>query len=80
MLATCEELGAAAVRDFMVDQRLRDDAIDLAAGVEHGVGDDPHQAEPPAAIDQVDAALGHLRPSARAASANAGSAPGAEPQ
>ena len=59
MLATVIQFGAAAVRDFMVDQRLRDDAEHLAAGVEHGVGDDPHQPQPAAAIDEVDAALDH---------------------
>ena len=44
------------MRDLVIDQRLRDDAIGLAAAVEHGVGDDAHQPEPAAAIDEVDPA------------------------
>ena len=40
----------------MIDQRLRDHAIDLPAALEHAVGDQAHQAEAPAAVDEVDAA------------------------
>ena len=48
------------MRDLEIDQRLRDHAISLAAGVHHRVGDHAHQAEPSAAVDETDAAAGHL--------------------
>ena len=63
------QLGQAGVRDLAVDQRLRDDADSLAAGLEHCVGDDAHQAELPAAVDEPEAA----RRSAASASASAAS-------
>ena len=52
------QLGQAAVRDLPVGQLLRDHAGDLAAGLEHGVGDDAHQADVAAAVDQADAFAG----------------------
>ena len=45
--------------DFMVDQSLRNDPKHLPTRVEHGVGYNAHQAQAPAAVDKVDAALGH---------------------
>ena len=54
------QLGQAGMRDLMVDQCLRDNAIDLAARLQHRIGDNAHQAEPSAAIDHLDAAPGHL--------------------
>ena len=75
------ELGEAGVRDLEVDQRGRDDAVDLAAELEHAVGDQAHQAEPAAAVDQVDVRGSAIAAAvARVASANTGSLPGADPQ
>ena len=75
------QFGEAGMRDLEIDQRLRDHAIDLAARVQHRVGDHAHQAEPPAAIDEADAAPRHLvaeRP--RESRRSAGSVPMLEPQ
>ena len=41
-------------------QEVGDDARHIAAMVENGLGDGAHQADIAAAIDQIDAALGHL--------------------
>ena len=43
------------MRQLVVHQVLRDDADDLAAGGERGVGDDAHQPDVPAAVDDADA-------------------------
>src|SRR5262245_54341707 len=51
-----DEIGQAGMRDLMIDQRLRNDAVYLAAGLQHRIGDYAHEAEAPAAIDHVDAA------------------------
>src|SRR3546814_14415893 len=50
------QLGQPAMRDLLFDQRLRDDANDLATARQHGIGDGAHQADSRAAIDQGDAA------------------------
>ena len=56
--------------DLPLDQGAGDDADDLAAGVERGVGDRAHQPELGAAIDQARArAPRSRRPRSRAASA-----------
>ena len=49
------EPGQAGVRHLVVHQVLRDDADDLAAGGQRGVGDDAHQPDVPAAVDDADA-------------------------
>ena len=54
--------------------------IDLAAAVEHGVGDLAHQSDRSAAIDKADAVSARMVPSVRAACTKAGSEPGPEPQ
>src|SRR5690606_27856759 len=51
----------ALVRDLPVDQLLRDHADDFAASFEHRIGDDAHQADVAAAVDQRDAVAGHAR-------------------
>src|SRR5690348_5626398 len=55
------KLGDAGMRDLDVDERLRDDSVDLAAELEHAIGDQPHEAEPAAAVDQLDALADHGR-------------------
>ena len=52
------ELGDALVGDFLVDEDVRDDADDVAAGGECGVRYRTHQADARAAIDEAEAALG----------------------
>ena len=49
------------MRDFELDQRAWDDAVNAAAASKHAVGDQAHQPEPAAAIDEVDAAPDHRR-------------------
>ena len=49
--------GQAGVRHLVVHQVLGDDADDLAAGGQRGVGDDAHQPDVPAAVDDADAGL-----------------------
>ena len=46
------ELREACVPDFAVHQRPRHDAYHLAAGPQRGVGDDAHQADVAAAVDE----------------------------
>src|SRR6185503_14842507 len=53
------EFGDAWVGDLDVDQRLRDDAINEPAHLEDAVGDHPHEAEPSAAVHQLDLLLDH---------------------
>jgi hypothetical protein len=52
------ELGDALVGDFLVDEDVRDDADDVAAGGECGVRDRAHEADAGAAVDEAEAALG----------------------
>jgi hypothetical protein len=51
------ELGDALVGDFLVDEDVRDDADDVAAGGECGVRDCAHQADARAPVDEAEAAL-----------------------
>src|SRR5690606_9919875 len=51
------EPGDAAMRDFPVHELLGDDADHFAAGGQRGVGDDAHQADVAAAVDQGQAFL-----------------------
>ena len=44
------EFGEPGMRNLKADQQLRDDPVNLAAELEHAVGDNPHQPQPPAAI------------------------------
>ena len=50
----------AGVRQLVVHQVLRDDADHLAAGRQGGVGDDAHQPDVPAAVDDADAGAGEV--------------------
>ena len=50
------QLGQVALADLAVEQPLRDDAQDRAAGRQGGAGGDAHQADLAAAIDQAPAA------------------------
>ncbi|MCY1246547.1 hypothetical protein D9M72_597880 [compost metagenome] len=52
------QLGQAAVADFLLHQRVGDDADGAAAVCHHGVGDDAHQAHLAAAVHQRQAAFG----------------------
>ena len=52
------EFGDALVGDFFVDEDVRDDADDVAAGGECGVRDRAHEANAGAAVDEAEAALG----------------------
>jgi hypothetical protein len=47
-----------ATGHFLADQRFGDDADDRAAGRQAGVGDNAHEADIAAAVDQFDAAPG----------------------
>ena len=42
-----------------VGQELRDDAGDMAAGVEHGMRQGPHQTAPATAVDEADVVRRH---------------------
>ena len=44
-----------------LDEHARDHADDPPAGLQRGVGDDAHEAEPPAAVHQRDARLRQRR-------------------
>src|SRR4051794_6793248 len=59
------QVGDALVADLEVEDRLRDDADDLAAGLERRVGDRAHHADLPAAVDEAHAALGERPAGAR---------------
>ena len=50
----------AGVGQLVVHQVLGDDADHLAAGGQRGVGDDAHQADVPAAVDDADAGVGQV--------------------
>ena len=58
--ATTSSRGRPGVRQLVVHQVLRDDADDLAAGGQRGVGDDAHQPDVAAAVDDADAGLGQV--------------------
>lgn len=47
----------AAVGQLAIDEHLRDDADDLTAGGERGVGQDAHQADITGTVHEADAAL-----------------------
>ena len=55
-------LGHGIVADFQVLEKFRNDADDTAAAGQYGIGDDPHQADAPAAVNQGDAARRHQFP------------------
>ena len=55
------QLRQVGVRHLAFEQMLRDDADHLAAGVECGVGDQTHQADVAAAIDQAVTTHGEQR-------------------
>ena len=59
----------AGMADLARHQRLRDHAGHLAAGRQHLVGDDAHQADVAAAVDEVVPALGQRAAQDAAASA-----------
>jgi hypothetical protein len=52
------ELREAGMLNFAIHQRLRDDADDRAACVERGIRESTHQANPAAAVNQINAAPG----------------------
>ena len=52
------KLGKALVGDFEVNEDLRDDADDAAAGGKAALGDGAHEAEPGAAVDEAEMAGG----------------------
>ena len=52
------EFGDALVGDLLVDEDVRDDADDVAAGGECGVRDRAHEADARAAIDEAEASGG----------------------
>jgi hypothetical protein len=54
------QFAESLVRHLALDQLARDHADGLAAAGQHRVGDDAHQAHVAAAVDQGDAAPGHL--------------------
>ena len=75
------QVGQAEVGDLALEQRLRDDAGDLAAGLEHRVGQRAHQPDARAAVDQADAAPGQqLAELAARRPRRPGRRPGDEPQ
>ena len=55
----------AGVADFVILKKGRDDPDDLTPGVDGGVGDEAHQADPTAAINEGAAALGQESPEGR---------------
>ena len=59
---------------------LRDHAVNPAAAGEHAVGDQAHQPEPAAAIDEVDPAPDHRRRRGARRVGEHGLRAGAEPQ
>ena len=59
------QVGQAAVCQLAVDEAARDDADDLAAGRQRRVGEGAHHADPTAAVDDADPALGEPGPDRR---------------
>ena len=51
-------LGERRMAGLALQQEARDDADDPAAGLEGGIGDQAHQADPAAAVDQRYASRG----------------------
>ena len=74
------EPGQAGVGDLPADQLLGDDADDFAAGRECGIGDDAHQADVAAAVDQRQAVLRQARAQRRGTLGIDGLGPALEPQ
>jgi hypothetical protein len=64
MLSTTRQLGEPGVRHLEVDQELRDDADDLAAGRQGRVGQEAHEPDAPAAVDEAHAGTGDEGPRA----------------
>ena len=54
------EIGQGAMRELARDQRVRDDANRMTAGIEHGIRDYTHQANAASAKDETDSAPHHL--------------------
>src|SRR5262247_2068678 len=54
------QLGEPRVRELARNERLRDDSDRFAAGLEHRVGDDAHQPDGAAAVDQPELARDQL--------------------
>ena len=54
-----DRLGNAGIGDLVADQEIGDHSEDLPAPLEHGVGQDPHEADATPAVDQADAAIRH---------------------
>src|ERR1051326_1755836 len=52
------ELRQRFVRDFETAKKFGNHADDFAAGAERRVGEDPHETDPPAAVDEADASGG----------------------
>ena len=52
MVSTTTVSVSVGMAGFALQQEVRDDADGPAAGVEGGIGDQPHQADAAAAIDQ----------------------------
>ena len=61
-------------------QRVGEHADHLSPAGERGVGDDPHQADVTAAVDETEISVGETRPSSAACSTNAGCDPTFDPQ
>ena len=74
------QLGQPVVRDLLGRQRLGDHADRPAPRLEHRVGDDAHQADPAAAVDQANPARPRPRPPARRPRRNPDYVPDDEPQ
>ena len=55
------QLGAAGVCDLLRRQRTRNDAHDLAAGREHRIGENAHEPDRSAAVDEADPPPDQLR-------------------
>src|SRR5229473_709241 len=57
-----DQLVDAVVADFTVIEMRGNDAGDPATGLQYGVGEPPHETDPAAAIDELDARAGEPRP------------------
>jgi len=55
------ELGEAAMSDLEIEQVLGNDPDDRSAFLQRGIGDDAHQADIPAAVNQTPALRGEER-------------------
>ena len=54
------KIGQRAMRELARDQRVRDHANRVTAGLEHGVGDDTHQANAASAKHETNVSPHHL--------------------